>query len=69
MQSTDYPAGTKARKASKMATLENPLCFPISTPALDAGLTSATVLNYIMVHDEVWTGTPWCWVVRLRCTI
>jgi hypothetical protein len=52
-----------------MTPLENPLCFPISTPAVDAGLTSATVLNYIMVHHEVWAETPWCWVVRLHCTI
>jgi hypothetical protein len=53
---------------SRMTPLENPLCLPISTPALDAGLTSATVLNYIMVHHEVWTETPWGWVVTLATT-
>jgi len=33
------------------------------------GLTSATVLNYIMVHNEVWTKTHGgLWVVTLATT-
>lgn len=51
-----------------MAPLEYPLCLPISTPAMDVGLAAATVLNYIVVHAEVWTATPWGWVVTLATT-
>ncbi len=46
--------------------LENPLCPPISTPGMDAGLTSATVLNVIMIHHERWTRTTAGWIVSLQ---
>ncbi len=46
--------------------LENPLCPPISTPGLDLGMSSATVLNYIMIHHERWTLTPAGWIVSFQ---